>query len=138
MSGVERKRRASFGQWLLLVALLFGIATMHTVGHPAEHASPGPSAAAAHGEHEAPPPAAASAAASSAVDSAPMSGMDPMTVCLAVLSTWGVALLVLRLLGPRRARLLPGRAAGVRAPLLPWPNPPPRKTVLATLSVLRI
>ncbi|SCE60633.1 hypothetical protein GA0115261_110331, partial [Streptomyces sp. OspMP-M43] len=27
----------TYGQLILLAALLFGIVTMHTVGHPAEH-----------------------------------------------------------------------------------------------------
>ncbi|QNE79457.1 hypothetical protein F0344_27145 [Streptomyces finlayi] len=131
---------------------------MHTVGHPAEHAPAGLSAAGApagmpaasahggaHGDHEAPEPVGAASSAlphafpaAGPTDAAPMSGMDPMAVCLAVLSTWAVTLLALRLLGPGRARPFSGRATGVRPPLLPWPNPPPRRTVLATLSVLRI
>ncbi|MFC9246533.1 hypothetical protein ACFT7S_21850 [Streptomyces sp. NPDC057136] len=142
---MERKRSATFGQWLLFVALLFGIATMHTVGHPAEHPPPGASATAAHRGHEAPEPVPAASSAlphaspaRDAADAAPMSGMDPMAVCLAVLSTWAVALLALRLVGPRRAGPLSGRMAGVRLPRLPRPDPPPRKAVLATLSVLRI
>lgn len=142
MSGVERKRSGAFGQWLLLVALLFGIATMHTVGHPAEHPPPGTAATVAHGGH---PEAESAPTASSALprpaapdaDAPPMSGMDPMAVCLAVLSTWAVALIALRLLGPRRAGPTHDGAA-VRLPLAPWPNPPPRRTLLASLSVLRI
>ncbi|MGW8887074.1 hypothetical protein [Streptomyces sp. NPDC055749] len=149
---MERKRSATFGQWLLLVALLFGIATMHTVGHPSEHPPPGTSATVAHAGHPAASDADAHVGADAGAgvgagvgadlgadaDAAPMSGMDPMAVCLAVLSTWAVALLALRLLRPKRAGPLSSRAAGVRLPLLPRPDPPPRKTVLASLSVLRI
>ncbi|MFK8912614.1 hypothetical protein ACJA3G_37100, partial [Streptomyces sp. YS-3] len=34
------RRRTAYGQVLLCAALLLGIFTMHTVGHPAEHSSP--------------------------------------------------------------------------------------------------
>ncbi|MCI3930288.1 hypothetical protein [Streptomyces sp. AN091965] len=63
-------------------------------------------------------------------------GMDPMSVCLAVLG----GALVLALFGAVAARppvaapvLLP---AGLRA--APWPEPPPPRALLARLSVLRI
>ncbi|MEW2525965.1 hypothetical protein [Streptomyces sp. NPDC047071] len=63
-------------------------------------------------------------------------GMDPMSVCLAVLG----GALVLALFGTVAARppaaapvLLP---AGLRA--APWPEPPPPRALLARLSVLRI
>nr|WP_031055394.1 hypothetical protein [Streptomyces sp. NRRL F-5702] len=37
MAGAVRSRGVSCGQLVLFAALLFGIVTMHTVGHPAEH-----------------------------------------------------------------------------------------------------
>jgi hypothetical protein len=64
-------------------------------------------------------------------------GMDPAAVCLAVLGGWGVALLVARLVARRPADQL---LADAHARLLRalWPDPPPPRTVLARLSVLRI
>ncbi|MFG2402765.1 DUF6153 family protein [Streptomyces brevispora] len=148
-------RGARYGQLLLFTALLFGILTMHTVGHPAEHSGPG--AAATTASH----PMAANALAPShpmtantkrpvaantthpdarhPAHRAPMRGMDPMAVCLAVLSVWGLALLTTLLVARRSAAGLPG-TAGRRSPWRPRPPPPsrPRKAVLTGLSVLRI
>ncbi|RFU85456.1 hypothetical protein DY218_17195, partial [Streptomyces triticagri] len=124
---------------LLLAALLFGIVTMHTLGHPGEHATGrdhgGRTAATAHhapaaqmaatdldgatssdaGAHAAASSGAgahagdASGAVATAADdllprgaAAPDSeghsttGMDPMSVCLAVLGALGLALLAAR------------------------------------------
>lgn len=187
--------RARWGQLLLFAALLFGIATMHTVGHPSpghgsghgsgfgsgpawaaagDHVMPGGEAAQAvtHAGHATPGTAAAVAAESQAAghgvgpasavadgratpggedhappgiaervaveESAPgHDGMDPASVCLAVLGAWGVALLVARLLTRHPADRLPAVA---RARLLHSvrPNPPPPRTVLTRLSILRI
>lgn len=129
-----------YGQFLLLAALLFGIVTMHTVGHPvAEHA---PSAAVPVSVSVADAvamPVAPSDAAHSSPDHSPMSGMDPLSVCLAVLGAWGLALVGAWLLLGLRAD---GRALGtpVGAGLLRVlrPNPPPPISVLAGVSVLRI
>ncbi|MEU6498472.1 hypothetical protein ABZ895_02855 [Streptomyces californicus] len=70
---------------------------------------------------------------------APTSGMDPLSVCLAVLGAWGLALLATWLLLGLRAD---GRRLGtpVGAGLLPAsrPNPPPSISVLAAVSVLRM
>ncbi|MFJ2414074.1 hypothetical protein [Streptomyces brevispora] len=157
---------ARYGQLLLFTALLFGILTMHTVGHPAEHSGPG--AAATTASHPmtanalAPShPMTANALAPShpvaanterpvaantthpdarhPAHRAPMRGMDPMAVCLAVLSVWGLALLTTLLVARRSAAGLPG-TAGRRSPWRPRPSPPsrPRKAVLTGLSVLRI
>ncbi len=201
----------SCGQLVLFAALLFGIVTMHTVGHPAEHggraaslSSAGPAADPSAGPaaviaedlsaifvaHSSPATmegfpsvtaesfsavivegfssaavmtdaSAAVAAHPSAADTAttafpsspgtahtpghgsggdaPMSGMDPLSVCLAVLGAWGLALLATWLLLGLRAD---GRRLGapVGAGLLraARPNPPPSISVLAAVSVLRM
>ncbi|MFF5774010.1 hypothetical protein ACFY8V_11815 [Streptomyces californicus] len=224
MAGAVRSRGVSCGQLVLFAALLFGIVTMHTVGHPAEHGgraaslssvgpatepSAGPAAdssagPAAHSSaviaegfsailvaHSSPAtmegfpsvtaesfsavivegfssaavmtdasaavvahPSAADTAADTASPSspgtahtpghgsggdAPMSGMDPLSVCLAVLGAWGLALLATWLLLGLRAggrRLgAPGGAGLLRAAR---PNPPPSISVLAAVSVLRM
>ncbi|MFE4977653.1 DUF6153 family protein [Kitasatospora sp. NPDC056651] len=131
---------------LLLAALLLGIVTMHTLGHPGGgHEAAGAHASAmrqvgalhhvAHAgtrEH-----AASGASAASAVDPAAPGGMDPMTVCLAVLAGWT---LVLLLAGPLLRRS-GDAAADVRARLLravrALPPPGGGRILLTRLSVLR-
>ncbi|MFD6799537.1 hypothetical protein [Streptomyces cyaneofuscatus] len=164
-----------YGQLLLLAALLFGIVTMHTVGHPAEHAPsppsvpvaaadsvavavPGPdakpvpvpvAAAAADSVADAMPVAVSGAVAEVASDGAhpshpspersPMSGMDPLSVCLAVLGAWGLALVGAWLLLGLRADGRPlGTPVGAGLLRVLRPNPPPPISVLASVSVLRI
>ncbi|MCX4582604.1 hypothetical protein [Streptomyces sp. NBC_01481] len=149
-------RPARFGQLLLFMALLFGIATMHTLGHPvADHgggaarhvAAPShevgttgavnPVAMANPGHHHAADPAdPAEAQPPYAGPTVPGMGMDPMSVCLAVLDTFTVVLLVAGLLRTDVGALLAGCHARILRALRP--NPPPRKTLLARLSVLRI
>ncbi|MFD4274013.1 hypothetical protein R2B67_27250 [Streptomyces cyaneofuscatus] len=134
-----------YGQLLLLAALLFGIVTMHTVGHPAEHA---PSAAVpvsvsdAAAVPEAPSVAmhiAMSDAAHSSPEHSPMSGMDPLSVCLAVLGAWGLALVgAWLLLGLRADGRALGTPVGTGLLRVLRPNPPPPISVLASVSVLRI
>ncbi|MFF5130038.1 hypothetical protein ACFY41_24265 [Streptomyces syringium] len=163
----RRKATAWCGRLLLFAALLLGIVTMHTLGHPSEHGSgqSGPAAArpaahampahampahampadtrpghAAHTRADDTAPAAVAAPAADAPrsDPPPHSGMDPMSVCLAVLAAgWAVALL----LGLAAFRRRSGAAApAARARLLRtlWPIPPPRHKALARLSVLRV
>ncbi|RST24487.1 hypothetical protein EF908_05025 [Streptomyces sp. WAC04770] len=139
------------GQLLLFAALLFGIFTMHTVGHPAEHPDPGLAA------HAAPVAAGAGPAAVSAVEvgvdgvsredahhsgpaapDSPMSGMDPLSVCLAVLGAWGLALVGLWLFGVRVGARRLGTPVGAGLLRVLRANPPPPISVLATVSVLRI
>ncbi|NEC24455.1 hypothetical protein G3I50_40330 [Streptomyces parvus] len=133
----------TYGQLMLFAALLFGIVTMHTVGHPAEHSgSAGMSAASAStsgstsesrdvmGEHPAPH-------GSPGAD-APMSGMDPLSVCLAVLGVWGLVLVGSWLLGRRADGRPLGTPVGAGLPHALRPNPPPPISVLASVSVLRI
>ncbi|MEW1755311.1 hypothetical protein AB0393_02305 [Streptomyces cyaneofuscatus] len=125
------------GQLLLLAALLFGIVTMHTVGHPAEHAPSSPSAPAVVAVSEAAPDAAHPSHPSP--EHSPMSGMDPLSVCLAVLGAWGLALVGAWLLLGLRADGLPlGTPVGAGLLRVLRPNPPPPISVLASVSVLRI
>ncbi|MGW5862558.1 hypothetical protein ACWFRJ_10360 [Streptomyces sp. NPDC055239] len=156
------KRSANGGQLLLLAALLFGIVTMHTLGHPTSHGSGHGSSSAsdqaamqespAPSRHSALPggtflqpgmampdtPEATSAhVAASASAPAGMGGMDPLSVCLAVLAALTLVLLL-------KAGLL--RPGGFAAPARPLarlldglrPNPPPPRILLSRLSVLRI
>ncbi|MEU0623070.1 DUF6153 family protein [Streptomyces rubiginosohelvolus] len=139
MAGRTRSRSVTYGQLMLFAALLFGIVTMHTVGHPAEHgesaamsAASASSAAspAAMGEHSSPH-------GSPGAD-APMSGMDPLSVCLAVLGVWGLALVGSWLLGLRADGRPLGTPVGAGLLRVLRPNPPPPISVLASVSVLRI
>ncbi|MEV5377690.1 DUF6153 family protein [Streptomyces nondiastaticus] len=137
--GEQGTAAAWCGRLLLLSALLLGIVTMHTLGHPTGHAGMSHEARthAAAGAH----PQTHSAPGASPVADDPLTapGMDPMSVCLAVL---GAALLTLVLLlvtaalGRPAAALASARARLLR-PLWPIP-PPPRHKSLARLSVLRV
>ncbi|MGW6287971.1 hypothetical protein [Streptomyces sp. NPDC055107] len=168
MAGRTRSRGVTYGQLMLFAALLFGIVTMHTVGHPAEHGGSSPSAPAAS-EHTAqgPGPAQdpimnpaqdpaqdlaqdpAQALTSGVADArqsphdspgsgTPMSGMDPLSVCLAVLGAWGLALVGSWLLGLRADGRPLGTPVGAGLLRALRPIPPPRISVLDTVSVLRI
>ncbi|MGW8985580.1 hypothetical protein ACWGQ9_23325 [Streptomyces parvus] len=139
MAGRTRSRSVTYGQLMLFAALLFGIVTMHTVGHPAEHSgSAGMSAASAStsespdamGEHPSPH-------GSPGAD-APMSGMDPLSACLAVLGVWGLALVGSWLLGLRADGRPLGTPVGAGLLRVLRPNPPPPISVLASVSVLRM
>ncbi|TLQ42360.1 hypothetical protein [Streptomyces marianii] len=138
MSG-QRGTTAWCGRVLLFAALLLGIVTMHTLDHPVEHSS-------AHM-----PGSRVMTAASMPADTmeptathtpradvpAPLGGMDPMPVCLAVLTVWTIALLA-GASSCRPADLTASALARLWHAL--WPIPPPdgRRTLLAQLSVLRI
>ncbi len=140
-------RRARSGQLLLFLALLFGVATMHTLGHPAPghgtsaHTASHPAAAAAvspghllappESRHEAP-----SAVPVSAAPESPPFAMGPVSVCLAVLDTFTLVLLVAGAARTDPVSLL----AACHARILRALRPPARsrKTLLATLAVLRI
>ncbi|MGW6709508.1 hypothetical protein ACWGDE_32115 [Streptomyces sp. NPDC054956] len=81
--------------------------------------------------------ALASAVAAAAVDaSLPHTGMDPMSVCVAVLGALTLLFLGAGLAGPRRAAPLggaaraPGRSGG--------PDPPTPRELLTLLAVLRV
>ncbi|WP_327413653.1 hypothetical protein [Streptomyces sp. NBC_01233] len=178
------ERAAPGSRLLLLAALLLGIVTMHTLGHPsASHAmedvsaahsvasagSPGPAADGgahhtpasvpvapdreqghlpvvepAHAPAQAPVPAPVPAPAleaglepaQAAGTQWPGTGMDPMSVCSAVLA--GLVLLYLGA-GPAGSRdaaplggaaRIPGRSGG--------PDPPSPRELLTRLAVLRV
>jgi hypothetical protein len=139
-------RRARFGQLLLFVALLFGIATMHTVGLPVPGHGGG---AQEHGaqEHIVPssavdmtPPGGDHTAGPAGLPNTgpelPGIGADRMSLYLAVLDTFTLVLLTAGLLRTDPVALLAAWHARILRAL--WPNPLPRKTLLARLSVLRI
>ncbi|MEU5425466.1 DUF6153 family protein [Streptomyces olivoreticuli] len=136
----QRKATAWCGRLLLFAALLLGIVTMHTLGHPTGHGENRGTASHAMAAMADDPAAAPHASDHHAASVHGEShGMDPMSVCLAVL---GSALLVLvLLLGAAALRRLAPVPAVVRARLLaalrPIP-PPPRHKALARLSVLRV
>ncbi|NEB39189.1 DUF6153 family protein [Streptomyces sp. SID14515] len=142
MAGTARSGSGTFGQLTLLAALLFGIVTMHTVGHPAEHSDASSPATATATEHMVPTaPVAGSShptAHGSPGSDAPMTGMDPLSVCLAVLGVWGLALVGAWLLGLRADRRPLGTPVGAGLLRVARPNPPPPISVLASVSVLRI
>ncbi|MEV8312812.1 DUF6153 family protein [Streptomyces sp. NPDC059900] len=156
MVATERSKRSANGrQLLLLAALLFGIVTMHTLGHPtghsASHHPPAPSTShsvslsTAHGGgpeqaagHRATgTPASADAIAIADSGATGTGGMDPLSVCLAVLAAFTLVLLL------RAGLLRPGGFAVAARPLARLldglrPNPPPPRILLSRLSVLRI
>ncbi|MGW6060093.1 hypothetical protein [Streptomyces sp. NPDC055189] len=150
---VATKRSANGRQLLLLAVLLFGIVTMHTLGHPTGHSASHPTSrstghSAGHasqqaaGQHEmsAADPAPGTAAppdesVGSGADGT--GGMDPLSVCLAVLAALTLVLLL------KAGLLRPGGFAAVARPLARLldglrPNPPPPRILLSRLSVLRI
>ncbi|MEU6139137.1 DUF6153 family protein [Streptomyces sp. NPDC047081] len=129
-------RRRTHGRLLLFAALLLGILTMHTLGHPSDHGSGSVSPVGMHRSHEV---AAAhpheSVGAANAMPS--MNGMDPTSVCVAVLGTFTLLLLLAAAYGGTgQVRLAPPRPARLLRDL--WPNPPPPGLLLSRLSVLRI
>ncbi|MGW1291686.1 hypothetical protein [Streptomyces sp. NPDC002533] len=158
MAGRARSRSVTYGQLMLFAALLFGIVTMHTVGHPAEHSGSAamPTASASEWPKsewsasewpESEWSASVSASAPMAEhpsphDSpgadAPMSGMDPLSVCLAVLGAWSLALVGSWLLALRADGRPLGTPTGSGLLRALRPNPPPPISVLASVSVLRI
>ncbi|MBH1933467.1 hypothetical protein I5Q34_04050 [Streptomyces sp. AV19] len=123
------------GRLLLFAALLLGIVTMHTLGHPTGgHGAPAEPTVQAQPHHAtAPPPSP-----SPSHEHRP--ALDPMSVCLAVLGAgWTVVLLLaLRLLRrPAGAAVVAAVRARFAHALRPQP-PPPRHKALARLSVLRV
>ncbi|MFB6951902.1 DUF6153 family protein [Streptomyces niveus] len=126
---------SALGRLLLIVVLALGVFAMHTVGHPDESGA----GAMVHASGEPAPPPEPAPPHPSAADE-PVMGMDGMSMdmtslCLAVLSTWALAALLLAAFA-RRADVFTDPLAGLR--VAPRPNPPPRTPELTLLSVLRI
>ncbi|MCY0955162.1 hypothetical protein [Streptomyces sp. H27-S2] len=137
----HRRATAWHARLLLCAALLLGIVTMHSLGHPAEHGSSPMPGHAVVADAPAPlghAPEPLSADGPRAEAPAPVGGMDPLSVCLAVLSVWTVALLTARVLSRRTGD--PALSALVRPAHALWPIPPPAspRTLLAQSSLLRI
>ncbi|MFE6027007.1 DUF6153 family protein [Streptomyces niveus] len=135
---------SALGRLLLIVVLALGVFAMHTVGHPDEsYASESGAGTMAHASDEpapAPPPQPEQAPPHPSAADEPVMGMDGMSMdmaslCLAVLSTWALAALLLAAFA-RRADVSTDPLAGLR--VAPRPNPPPRTPELTLLSVLRI
>jgi hypothetical protein len=146
MSGRLRTGGA-FGYLLLVVMLTLGVFAMHTMGHPEDPSGHGMSGVpAAVGAHQdgmgqraaAPEPSAehgtAASAAKSPVHELP-GGMDPMSVCLAVLTAGLLGLFLHALVVRRQERLT---ALLARSMALARPVTPPPRPLLSELSVLRI
>ncbi|MFJ8824947.1 DUF6153 family protein [Streptomyces sp. NPDC102467] len=129
------KGRTGRGQLLLFVALLFGIVGMHTLGHPTGHVAGGMRPMASHA---APVPEHTSVRAQAPEHRSPGdSGMDPLSVCLAVLGSFTLLLLTAAVLRPLGSADPPGPAARGLTDAH-RPRPPPPRTLLSRLSVLRI
>jgi hypothetical protein len=134
------------GSWLrllLLVILALGVLQMHGSGHTTGQPGTGHQAAghqAAGAEHAAPPMASGPANATDPGE--PDRPVDPLAVCLAVLTALGLAAPVLALLAARwaatRDRPADPPAARVRAGRGPPAPVPPLPRRLALQSVLRI
>jgi hypothetical protein len=145
------RKGGALGHLLLVVVLALGVFVMHTVGHPGDSSAAGMSASshasaattlAAPAAHE-PAKAVASmdrnqaaAVEHSSSPHMPVTGMDMMSLCLAVLlGAWVLAALVRSALSRHPdwlAHLL------AQAPVLLRPDPPPRGPDLTQLSVLRL
>jgi hypothetical protein len=138
------------GRGAVLRLLLFGIiaagiAGMHTLGHPSAGGHGGhtpPGVTRTHGSAVTHVAMAATAVAGSASDAAAIGvgrGLDPSTVCLAVLVAFGLAALVAALLVAARHGQPPGRYRN-RIPSLAGRGPPAHPWLglrLAGLSVQR-
>ncbi|MGA4848497.1 DUF6153 family protein [Streptomyces sp. G5(2025)] len=142
------RKRTGHGQLLLLAALLLGIVTMHTLGHPsgehpsAAHTSGGHGASHGAASHRSPGPDMVLELKSESPpqDGAAGMGMDPLSVCLAVLGALTLVLLLWLLVRAGLSR--PGgtlaRAPTTGRPNAPRPEAPPPRVPLSRLSVLRI
>ncbi|MGP4085177.1 DUF6153 family protein [Streptomyces sp. KR55] len=153
MSGRLRAGGA-FGYLLLVVMLTLGVFAMHTLGHPEESSGHGmsgavPAVADGHMDGMAQEAAAAEAPARSeamaehgtAASAAALpthelpSGMDLMSVCVAVLTVWLLGLFLRAAVARRRER---ATALLARSMALAHPSTPPPRALLSQLSVLRI
>ncbi|WP_328790686.1 MULTISPECIES: hypothetical protein [unclassified Streptomyces] len=146
------QRAAPGARLLLLAALLLGIVTMHTLGHPTESHTV-EDVSAAHSVASAGQPATAgrggtrhtSAPATTDTSSptvpwwghaVPATEMDPTSVCLAVLAGLVVLLIGTGRTGSRRTAPL-GGAARIPVRSGGGPDPPSPRELLTRLAVLR-
>jgi len=125
---------------LFVVLLALGVLMMHSMGHPdtGSGTSVHASAHVSGGMHQATGSdvrAERPAMTSHDTRSAPMTGMDMASLCVAVLGTWVLTAVLRAALVRRRGPPLP-RSAPVAA--VPRPVPPSPRPDLTTLSVLRI
>ncbi|MEJ3742549.1 DUF6153 family protein [Actinomycetes bacterium KLBMP 9797] len=96
---------------LLIVLIAVGVASMHTLGHPAGGGHGGAAHPAAHGGHQPPAISAAHETATMVVAARDtvLRGMgmtlDPSTMCLAILVAFALAVLLAALLAAVRRRL---------------------------------
>ncbi|WP_157549962.1 DUF6153 family protein [Nonomuraea candida] len=132
-----RRRLASrVARGLLLVLLALGVYGMHTLGHVTGGHGGSPSAAHSTGVAQEPAHALAAALQSFAPEPG-TPGLDPTSVCLAILTSFVAVLLATAWL---RARRRPGAGGGAMPPARHVARPPPRPTSvrLASLSILRM
>jgi hypothetical protein len=126
-------------RWLLLVALVLGVAGMHTLGHLGPHHGTGAmSSLSMPGAAPETPPVPRPPAVHQdprALVRGGMPGLDPTSVCLAVLTSSLILLLLTTWLWRRRTC----GEADAGGPVYYVARPPPRRTTprLAQLSVLR-
>ncbi|GAA1017521.1 hypothetical protein Aple_032010 [Acrocarpospora pleiomorpha] len=135
MNGSADGRPPGLPRWLLLVALVLGITGMHTLGHLASgHGADDMSGVSRHGAL-AQPQFVHSADPGTDISSknGEPQGLDPASVCLAVLT----GLLVLSLASWSRLGWAP-LTGGSGVSYSRVTRPPPQRTALAGLSVLRI
>ncbi len=135
---LRRRVGGAFGYLLLVAALAFGVFAMHTMGHP-EHSSGSGTGGASHAvsvthqgdmamvDHGAVAPTEPTA-------EGPVTGMDVLSVCVAVLTGW--LLWLFPCAAARRKGQLTALLARAMAVLRPFPPPP--RPLLVQLSVLRI
>lgn len=146
------QRAAPGARLLLLAALLLGIVTMHTLGHPTEsHAVQDVSAAHSVASAGRPAPAGQGGTRHTSAPTAdapsptvpwwgyavPATEMDPTSVCLAVLAGLVVLLIGTGRTGSRRAAPL-GGAARIPVRSGGGPDPPSPRELLTRLAVLRV
>lgn len=131
--------------WLLLaVVIAAGVAGMHTLGHVAPHGHVAHGAHGAHLDGVAEPPvmeSAADAPVQAALDvlRGLDAGLDPMVLCVAILTAFATALLLAAVLAAvRRPAACRHGAAVAGGPGGRGPPPPSLGLRIVDLSVLRI
>ncbi|MEU4324818.1 DUF6153 family protein [Nonomuraea dietziae] len=134
MRGSRAATRVS--RCILLVVLAVGVCGMHTLGHLGRRTAASTGAAGVHAMAHGPAEPEGGEVGAAPMG-APMPGLDPTSVCVAVLTSLLILLLVAR---RARARGTAGAAARPAWPGRGVARPPPEPTAvrLARLSVLRL